>query len=113
MEHLMSRIFSYTFILGLAFAGPALAQTTQLTQPTPHCRADTISNTNGLGIRLSSGLTYGAEPGGTTILSSWLPLDRVKVCRVGGGAVEITNLDRHNAKIEALRTDNANSATPN
>jgi hypothetical protein len=69
----------------------------------PHCRDDMVSDTNGVLISLGSGLAYEAYPGSQSILSTWMPLDKVTVCRIGGNAVHITNKSKRNQSVNALR----------
>jgi len=99
----MSRVFvAFAFALSIACCTPAHSQTSPAVS---HCHADKISNTRGLGIRLGSGLIYRAFPGTGGRMSAWLPLDRVTVCRIGGGAVQITNLSKRGQTVKALRVN--------
>lgn len=95
----MSRIH---FIAGLILAvscGQALAQSDATV---PACYNDKISNASGLMIRMGSGQIFQAYPGSSGKLASWLPLDKVKICYIGGSAVQITDLS-NNQQIKALR----------
>lgn len=67
------------------------------------CRDDKILNTNGRMIRLSSGWVLQGYPGSNATMSSWLPLDKVVVCPLGGSAYSITDSSQRNSTIKALR----------
>ena len=74
----------------------------------PPCYSDKVIDTNGLLITLGSGQTFHNYPGTGRLTSVWLPLDKVTVCYLGGGAVEITNISRSNQTVKALRIYNFN-----
>jgi hypothetical protein len=69
----------------------------------PPCYSDKIINTDGVRIRLGSGQTFKGYPGTGQITSTWLPLDKVTVCYLGGAAVEITNTSQKDQTVKALR----------
>lgn len=95
----MTRIlFAVWFLLGIS-----AAQAQSQTSAPQHCWNDKLSNTNGIRIRLQSGLTYQAYPGSQSVLSRWLPLDRLEVCRLGGSAVQMTDLNNQRGSVKALR----------
>jgi hypothetical protein len=79
-------------------AGMARAQSAS-----PSCTDSVISNSNGGVIAMRSGQTYKLYPGTGGRTASWLPGDEVSLCRLGGSAYEITNLDRKNQMVKALR----------
>lgn len=67
------------------------------------CRMDRILNASGRLITLGSGLAYQAYPGSAPTMSDWLPQDRVRVCRIGGTSVKITDLSKKHRKNETVR----------
>jgi hypothetical protein len=96
----MSRIFiMIAFILAIGCV-QALAQTDATSTA---CYNDKLSNTNGSSIRTGSGLIFQAYPGSNATLSFWAPLDQIKICRLGGTAVQITNLSKNDQQVKALR----------
>jgi len=102
-ESQMSRIF---VIAGLGFAlacGHAFAQTNA---NSPVCYTDKVRTTNGSIITTGSGQIFKPYTGSSAKLSFWLPLDKISICRIGGSAVEITNLSRKNLQVKALRQFN-------
>jgi hypothetical protein len=99
----MSRILAIVGLVSALACGHAFAQANA---NSPVCYNDKMLNTNGLFIRTGSGLVFQAYPGSGAKLSSWLPLDKISVCRIGGSAVEITNLSRKNQQVKALRKFN-------
>ncbi len=99
----MTRILVIVGLFSALACGHAFAQDNA--NP-PVCYNDKMLNTNGLFIRTGSGLIYKAYPGSSGTLGSWLPLDKISICRIGGGAVEITNLSRKNQQVKALRQFN-------
>jgi hypothetical protein len=97
----MKRIFIGLFSLAVAAAPVAArAQTSNLP-----CNPDKILNTDtgGAWIRMASGQYFKVYPGGNRLVVSWLPLDKVTVCALGGSAVSITNLSEKNQMVKALR----------
>jgi hypothetical protein len=69
----------------------------------PVCRADRLEISPGGYLITSSGQKYQLFPGNELNVSgSWLPLDHLRICRLGGNADEITNLDRRGEQIEGL-----------
>jgi hypothetical protein len=99
----ISAILGFVFVIG---CGQALAQNNpnsgQNSAKSPVCYNDQLINTNGQTLRMSSGQIFQGFPGSNPTLSFWLPLDKVKICRLRGSGYEITNLSRHN-QIKALR----------
>lgn len=79
--------------------GPALAQTNP---NLPACHEDKLLNSNGLMMRMGSGQVFQAYPGSGGKIAFWLPLDKVKLCPLGGSAYQITDLN-NNKQIKALR----------
>jgi hypothetical protein len=69
----------------------------------PPCSDMTISNPSGSVIRMRNGQTFSVFPGTGGRTGSWLPGDKVKVCPLGGSSYQITNLDRQNQTVKALR----------
>lgn len=92
-----------TFTAGLLIAGtifgPALAQSHS---NLPACYNDQLINANGLMVRMGSGQVFQGYPGSAGRLANWLPLDKVKICYLGGSSYEITDLN-NNKLIKALR----------
>jgi hypothetical protein len=94
--------YSRLLLLAAVLLSIASAQAIAL----PPCYSDKVINTNGLRIRLGSGQIFNGYPGTGHLTSMWLPLDKVTVCYLGGGAVKITNTSRKNQTIKALRIYN-------
>jgi hypothetical protein len=98
-----SLIIGFVLVIG---CGHAFAQNNtsagENSATSPVCHNDQVLNTNGQSIRMASGQIFQAYPGSNSTLSFWTPLDKVKVCRLGGSAYEITNLNRKN-EVKALR----------
>jgi hypothetical protein len=69
----------------------------------PPCTDMTISNPAGSVIRMRNGQTFKVYPGTGGRTGSWLPGDKVTVCPLGGSSYQITNLDRKNQTVKALR----------
>jgi hypothetical protein len=91
-----------SFTAGLLLAticGPALAQSSANGSA---CYNDQVSNSGALIIRMGSGQIFKAYPGSAGKLATWLPLDKVKICPLGGASYEITNLS-NNRQVKALR----------
>jgi hypothetical protein len=91
--------FTAGLLIAATICGPAMAQSNANLPP---CSNDQVLNTNGLMIRMGSGLIYQAYPGSSGRLSSWLPLDKLKICPLGGSAYKITDLN-NNKQVNALR----------
>jgi hypothetical protein len=72
------------------------------------CHRDTVQTSPGLILSLSSSQTYQVFPTDNHISMTWLPMDRLIVCPIGGAAVEMTNSTKKGAKIRALRIFNLN-----
>jgi hypothetical protein len=92
--------------IGLAVAALFLVSADGITQHAhalPPCTDMTISNSGGGVIRMRNGQTFSAFPGTGGRTMSWLPGDKVNVCPLGGAAFQITNLDRNNQTVRALR----------
>jgi hypothetical protein len=99
----ISIIVGFVLVLG---CGQAYAQNNtnsgENSATSPVCYNDKIINTNGQSIRMNSGQVFQAFPGSNPTLSGWLPLDKVKICRLGGSGYEITDLAKNN-QVKALR----------
>lgn len=65
-------------------------------QPAPGtCYAAKLRNSSGMFLSLSNGLRFQVLPGaGRMAVTTWLPLDRLQVCRGNGSISQITNLSR-------------------
>jgi hypothetical protein len=74
-------------------AGGAGAQT---------CHPDAVSTAPGLYLFTQKGQAFEIFPGQQGRTETWLPTDRLTVCRMGGGAYELTNTGRHGEHVEAL-----------
>jgi hypothetical protein len=60
------------------------------------CRDDAVQEATSPYLIAKSGWTFKLFPGNDLRISgTWLPMDRLTICRLGGSAYEITNLDRH------------------
>ena len=57
---------------------------------------------HGIAVNPASGQVFQAYPGNGPALSGWLPLDKVSVCKIGGTGVQITNLSKNGASVNAL-----------
>ncbi len=67
---------------------PAAAQT-------PPCFMNTLQNSSGAYVTLSSGFAYLVAPGRDRVTAGqWMPLDKLQVCRAAGSASKITNLSK-------------------
>jgi len=69
----------------------------------PPCTDTAISNTGAGVISMRTGQNFKVYPGTGGKVWAWLPGDKVTVCPLGGSAYEITNLDRKNQAVKALR----------
>lgn len=99
----MKRVTAMALILLL---GCEAACSTGKTAAVTPCHRDTVQTSPGIILPLSSGQTYQVYPTDNHISMNWLPLDRLIVCPIGGGAVEITNISEKGEKIRALRIFN-------
>ena len=96
------------------FAGPALLLFLSLEAGCPlgktaaatPCHSDRVQTSPGVILPLSSGQTYQVYPTDNKISMMWLPADRLIVCPIGGGAVEITDRSAKNEQIRALQIFN-------
>ncbi len=70
------------------------------------CHNDQVQTSPGMILPLASGQTYQVYPTDNKISMTWLPADRLVVCPIGGGAVEITDRSAKNEKIRALQIFN-------
>ncbi len=70
------------------------------------CHDDRVQTSPGVILPLASGQSYQVFPTDNKISMTWLPADRLTVCPIGGGAVEITDRSAKNQKIRALRIVN-------
>ena len=95
----MPRISIFAGLIFALSCGQALAQSNATV---PACYNDKISNSSGLMIRMQSGQIFQAYPGSAGKMASWLPLDKVQICYIGGSAVQITDLSSKK-QIKALR----------
>jgi hypothetical protein len=99
-ENKMLRIpFTTGLVIATTVFGPALAQSNS---NLPACYSDRVSNAGGLMVRMGSGQLFQGYPGSGGKLASWLPLDKVKICPLGGSAYQITDLN-NNKQINALK----------
>jgi len=90
----------------LLFAVPFLLAPAAALAQSANCRADALSTATGPVLTATSGLKYELFPGNDLRVSgAWLPLDRLRICRLGGNAYEITDLDRKGEQIEGLFVD--------
>ncbi len=87
------RVILLVILLTAASTTAPLAQT---------CHTDKVSTSPGQLLFTLHGWKFKIFPGGSRITSSWLPLDRLKICRKGGTAYEITDLSQRNEKVEGL-----------
>ncbi len=67
------------------------------------CHNDTVQESPGVVLSLSSGQTYQVFPTDNRISMAWLPLDKLIVCQIGGSGVQITNISKRGEKVRALR----------
>jgi hypothetical protein len=70
------------------------------------CHNDRVETSPGVILPLASGQTYQVYPTDNKISMMWLPADRLIVCPIGGGSVEITNRSAKNEKIRAAQIFN-------
>jgi hypothetical protein len=70
------------------------------------CYRDTVQTSPGVILPLSSGLVYQVYPTDNHVSMTWLPLDKLIVCPIGGSAVEMTNISEKGEKVRALRLYN-------
>lgn len=84
--HLLARRIMAGFLLMLLGCGQAGAAV---------CRDDSIQEVNSAYLWVTSGWLFALFPGSDLrIGGTWLPLDHLKICRLGGASYEITDLDR-------------------
>lgn len=92
-------------IAALLLAAPALANAAPAqavgSQP---CYISKLDDSSGMYVRLNSGLIYETYPGRDRVAAStWLPLDHIQVCLLGGVEYRLTNLSLlHPVSIRAL-----------
>ncbi|HYP64381.1 MAG TPA: hypothetical protein VEQ16_10850 [Acidocella sp.] len=68
-----------------------------------------LRNSTGATLSLDNGQSFRVVPGaGRTTATTWLPRDRLEVCRVAGSKFSMTNLSRPRpTTIQALRQNNS------
>ena len=66
------------------------------------CHQDAISTAPGTYLFTQKGQTFEIFPGQQGRTATWLPTDRLTVCRIGGSAFELTNTGRGGEHVEAL-----------
>jgi len=78
------------------------------TGPQPPCYAAKLRNSSGMFLSLTNGQRFQVIPGaGRTEVTTWLPLDRVQLCRGNGSSAQITNLSQpHPRTVTVLRLYN-------
>jgi hypothetical protein len=67
------------------------------------CHNDRVQTSPGLVLPLASGQIYQVYPTDNHISMNWRPLDKLLVCPIGGGSVEITNMTEKDEKVSAQR----------
>jgi hypothetical protein len=97
-----------------SLSGPAaMAQTPPAPQtpqtPGVNCFDARLRNSTGMTLALDNGQRFRVVPGaGRTTVTTWLPRDRLEVCRVAGSKFSMTNLSRPRpTTIQAVRQFNA------
>jgi hypothetical protein len=98
-----------------AWAAPvAMAQTPPM-QPAPmpqtppaagvNCYTARLRNASGMFLTLNNGQRFQVVPGsGRATVTTWLPQDRLQVCRVAGSKFGMTNMSRpRQTTIQAVR----------
>jgi hypothetical protein len=70
------------------------------------CHSDTVQTSPGVVLFLSSGQTYQVFPSDNRISMTWMPMDKLIVCPLGGSGVEITDATAKGEKVKALRIFN-------
>jgi hypothetical protein len=85
----------FYFVLLALFVSAASVQA----QP---CRPDLVSTSPGIFLFMSSGQTFRIFPTDNHISMTWLPMDKLTVCRKAANAYEITNLTRRGEQVEGL-----------
>ena len=70
------------------------------------CYGDRVQTSPGVILSLSSGLTYQVFPSDNRISMTWLPMDRLIVCPIGGSAVTMTNTTQKGEQVRAVRIFN-------
>ncbi len=99
----MNRWFS--FLLFVLLGSQTACTLGQQAKDVP-CHGDTVQESPGVVLALSSGQTYQVFPADNRISMMWLPLDRLSVCPIGGAGVEITNVSERGEQVRALRVFN-------
>jgi hypothetical protein len=69
------------------------------------CFTSTIADVDSAGTSLTihAGWLFNVFPGQDPAVKFWEPLDKLKICPLGGAAYEITNLHARSSQVEALR----------
>ena len=67
------------------------------------CYADAVQTSPGFFLPMASGRLFQVYPTDNQISMAWRPLDKVIICPIGGGAVEITNTTEKGAKVKAIQ----------
>ena len=99
----MKRLATTSLILLLGFeTACSLGQTAAVTP----CHGDRVQTSPGVIFALSSGQTYQVFPTDNRISMTWLPLDKLIVCPIGGSGVEITNTTEKGEKVRAIQIFN-------
>jgi len=70
------------------------------------CHSDAVQTSPGVILPLASGQTYQVYPTDNRISMTWLPMDRLIVCPIGGAAVQITDTTAKGEKIRAVQIFN-------
>jgi len=66
------------------------------------CHQDSVSTAPGTYLFTQKGQEFEIFPGQQGRTATWLPTDRLTVCRLGGSAFELTDTGRHGEHVEAL-----------
>jgi hypothetical protein len=103
MVAIMKRLATIPLILLLGFETACSVGKTAADTP---CHGDTVQTSPGVILPLSSGQTYQVYPTDNRISMTWLPMDKLIVCPIGGSAVEITNKTSKDEKVRAVRIFN-------
>lgn len=67
------------------------------------CYGDAVQTSPGSFLPMASSRLYQVYPTDNHISMMWRPLDQVRICPLGGGAVEITNTTEKGAKVKAVQ----------
>jgi len=73
-----------------------------LAQAQPVCHDDAVSTAPGAYLFTQSGQAFQIFPGEGGLTETWLPLDRLRVCRRSGNAFELINTSRRGEQVGAL-----------